>query len=84
MDGKYSNELYNSAVRTNAEAFVGDEVLKGKVGALALKMFSDLEASALMSPYDERELLHRGITFKVACGIRDRHVPAPHMLQLST
>ena len=81
LDGQYSNELYDDAVRTNAQAFVGDESLKSKVGALARQMFADLETSALTAPYDEKEVEHKGVTFKVACGIRSRCVYIPDPLK---
>jgi hypothetical protein len=72
LDGQYNDELYDNAVRVNAQAFVGDESLKFKVGALARKVFADFEASALISPYEERELEHMGVIFKVVCGVRNK------------
>ncbi|GAX75267.1 hypothetical protein CEUSTIGMA_g2712.t1 [Chlamydomonas eustigma] len=71
LDGHYNDELYDDAVRTNAQAFVGDESLKSKVRALALKMFADLETSTLLAPCKEGMVEHKGVTFKVACGIRN-------------
>lgn len=74
LDGLFSDELLDDAMSSNAEAFVRDKELKAKVGAIARHMFANMENSDARSLYEEQDLTHEGVTFKVACGVKNRCV----------
>jgi len=65
LDGHFNDKLYDDVVRTNAIAFVGDDLLKTKIEKCATHLLEDLRASTLMSPCHEDVVVHEGVTFKV-------------------